>query len=346
MSDEYFIKKTLTLAKKGLSWTNPNPMVGAVIVKNGKVLAEGYHKKFGFPHAEIEGLNLLKNDADGATLYVNLEPCNHFGQTPPCTDAIISSGIKRVVCSTLDPNPKVAGKGVKKLKKAGIKVDIGILKEKAQNLNEAFFVFHKKKRPFIALKFASSIDGKLATTTGDSKWITNETARNYARGLRAKYQAILVGINTVLKDDPHLGIREFGKKDPIRIILDSKLKIPLKAQVLRDENIIIATTNFADKEKKELLKSMGILVLSFKGERIPIKALLKTLAQDNIISVLVEGGGQVLESFIEEKIVDKLYAFYAPIIIGEGKMLQDAIHLKNVSYKRVGDNLLTVGNYG
>lgn len=336
MTDEEFIKASLNLAKKGMGQTNPNPMVGAIIVRGGKILGTGYHKKTGLPHAEIDALNACKKSPKGATMYVNLEPCVHFGRTPPCADAIIQSGIKQVVCSTLDPNPKVHGKGIKKLQHAGINTSVGTLEREARQLNAAFFTYHDKKRPFIALKFASSLDGKMTTKSGDSKWITNEKARAFARKLRNEYQAVLVGINTVLKDDPNLG-------DTLRIILDSTLKIPLKAQVLRDTNVLIATTQNANKEKLKKLKNMGIETIKFQGLQIPLKKLLSMLYEKEIISVFVEGGKSVISSFLHEKLFDKVYAFYAPILLDEAKTMKDAAYLKNVSFKRFDDNILING---
>lgn len=323
------MQKALRLAKKGLSWTFPNPMVGAVIVKNGKVVGEGYHHKIGEPHAEIEAMHTSPN-LKGATLYVNLEPCSHYGKTPPCVVAIIKAGIKRVVCCTLDPNPKVAGKGIEKLKQAGIEVTVGVLEKEAQKLNEAFFTFHTKKRPYVAIKFAASLDGKIATRTGDSKWITNEKAREFARRLRGEYQAILVGINTVSKDDPNLGTRIKGLKDPIRIILDPNTKIPKNAQVLRDRNVIII------------------------NEQITISNLLEILKEKEIISVLVEGGGRTIGNFVDEGLVDKVYAFHAPILIGGEKSvssvsgvgfgtIKEALRLKDIEFKKFDDTMLTMG---
>lgn len=352
-SDEFFLKQTFKLAKKGLSWTNPNPLVGAVIVKNGRIIGKGFHHKTGLPHAEIEALNSAVENPEGATLYVNLEPCNYFGKTPPCVPVIIRSKIKRVVCSTKDPNPKVFGQGLAKLQKAGIEISVGILENEARELNEAFFTFHEKKRPFVAIKFATSLDGKMATGTGDSKWITSGKARKYARALRGQYQAVVVGINTVLTDNPHLGIRIKGKKNPVRIILDPKLQIPLNAQVLRDSNVIIATTKKANKFKKENLKKMGFIILSFNSEYIKIPELLSTLKEKEIISILVEGGGETLGSFVDSRIIDKVYAFHAPTIIGGKKAIsiggegmqtiKEALYLKNISHKNFGDNLLTIG---
>ena len=329
--DSKYIWATLKLAKKGMGWTNPNPMVGALIVKNGQILGKGYHRRAGLPHAEIEaithaGSHLVK--LSGTTLYVNLEPCVHFGKTPPCVDTIIQSGIKRVVCCSLDPNPKVHGQGLAKLQKAGIETSVGLLEEEGRKLNESFFTFHEKKRPFVAIKFAASLDGKIATYTGSSKWITNEKARKFARSLRGQYQAVLVGLNTVLKDNPHLGTRIRGKKDPLRIILNNGGQIPKDAQILRDQNFIMVNT-------KSILN------------------LLSLLREKEIISILVEGGGKTLGSFIDARVVDKIYAFHAPILIGGekavtiggkgAKTIQNALHLKEISYKRFDDNLLITG---
>lgn len=338
--DEQFIKEALRLARKGLGRTNPNPMVGAVIVKSGKIIGKGCHRRVGLPHAEIEAIRHARRGLarlKGATLYVNLEPCVHFGKTPPCADEIIKSGIKRVVCTILDPNPLVHGKGVAALNKAGINVSVGIQEKEARQLNEAFFTFHEKNRPFIALKFASSLDGKMTTRSGDSKWITNEKARNYAKKLRNQYQAVLVGINTVLKDDPHLG-------NSLRIILDSTLKIPLKAQVLRDSNVIVATTQNANKQKQRLLQNLSIPVIKFSEKQVPIKKLLRKLYEKEIISLFVEGGATVLKSFIQEKLFDKVYAFYSPILLGEAQTMQAAVQIKNISLRRFDDNILINGH--
>src|SRR3989344_4165345 len=291
--DERFMDEALKLAAKGAGWTSPNPMVGAVIAREGKIVGRGYHRRAGGPHAEIEALAAAGRRARGATLYVNLEPCAPFGKTPPCTEAIINAGIKRVVCSAIDPNPQVQGRGVARLKQFGIAVSISVRKEEARSLNEAFFVFHEKKRPFVALKFAMSLDGKLATRTGDSQWITGEKARSFARNLRGRYQAILVGVNTVICDNPHLGARTKGKKNPMRIIVELRLRIPLNADVLRDADVIIATTSSAPETKIKSLEKRGIRVLTFTGTRVPIKKLLAELRKREILSVFVEGGGEI-----------------------------------------------------
>ncbi len=353
-TDEVMMKEVLRLAKKGLSWTTPNPMVGAMVVKNGKVIAKGYHKKVGLPHAEAEAFNSAIEDVRGGTLYVNLEPCSHYGRTPPCVDAVISAGIKRVVCASLDPNPKVCGNGIAKLQQAGIDVSFGVLGKEAQKLNETFITFHEKKRPFIAIKFAASLDGKIATRTGDSKWITSEKARQYARTLRYNYQAIVVGVNTVIKDDPHLGARVRGKKDPLRIILDSTLAIPLASQALRDGNVLIATTTRANEDKKQILLQRNTQLLVFEDEKVPLHQLIAEMTKREIISMFIEGGSTVLGSFVDEGLVDKAYAFHEPILVGgrkaisaiEGKganSIKNSIHLTNVSYEHFQNTLLTVG---
>lgn len=353
MLDEYLIGQALKLAKKGIGSTNPNPMVGAIIVKDGQIVGKGYHRKAGLPHAEIEALN-QSNSGLGASLYLNLEPCVHLGKTPPCVDAIIKSGITRVVCSTLDPNPKVDGKGVAKLRQAGISVSVGVGEKAARQLNEAHFCFHIKKRPLVAIKFAASLDGKMATKRQDAKWITNQKTREFARTLRGQYQAVCVGVNTIIHDDPHLGVRQKGKKDPLRIILDSALQIPLNAQVLRDNNVIIATTTAAAKQKQAKLKKLGVNILTFDNDQIPLKKLLTELTKQEIISILVEGGGSVLGSFLDEKLIDKVYAFFAPILVGGEKAvtvggagvdkIEQALSLKRISVKRFKDDFLVIGS--
>ena len=350
--DAKYLEMTLRLARKGLGRTFPNPMVGAVVVKHDRIIGQGYHRKAGSAHAEVEALAAAGARAKGATLYVNLEPCNHFGRTPPCADVIVAAKIKRVVCCTRDPH-KAARGGIEKLKRAGIAVSFGRLEQEARDLNEAFFTFHETHRPFVAIKFAASLDGKIATYTGDSKWITNERARACARTLRAHHQAILVGINTVLKDDPHLGVRLKNRPDPVRIILDSTLRIPVKSKVLRDTNVLIFTTKRASRKKKRLLAGRGIEVVETRS-RINVEALMRELYKRGIISVLVEGGGDVLGSFVDARCVDKVHAFHAPILIGGetaksavrgrgASSIQQALRLTRVTRKIFGDSMLVSG---
>lgn len=356
--DQFFMKEALKLAKKGMGWTNPHPMVGAIIVKKGKIIATGYHRRFGEDHAEMNALKHATEDVRGGTMYVTLEPCHLpydlHGQRKPCTEVIRESGIKTVHIAMLDSNPEVAGRGREMLKKIGIKTTIGIIGSKAIKLNEAYHHFMTQNRPFIVCTFSTSLDGKIATNTGDSKWITNEQARNYSHKLRSHYQAILVGVNTVLKDDPHLGTRIKGKKDPLRIILDPSLKIPLESQVLRDSNVLIITTLKHNKQKLAQLMQKGIQVLVVSGDQISISELLLKLRDRKVISVLVEGGGKTIGSFVDSGLVDKIYAFFAPILIGgeqaisairgEGiSKINQAITLERISYKKYGNNQLIIG---
>lgn len=347
--DIKFLAQTLVLANRGKGWANPNPMVGALLVKGGQIIGRGYHHQAGSPHAEIEALRRAGSRARGATLYVNLEPCNHFGRTPPCTEAIIAAGIKRVIFSTLDPNPKVHGQGARRLRANGIPVTVGLLAKKARQLNTAFFTFHQKHRPYVAVKWGMSLDGKIATRGGDSKWITSVAARRRGRDLRGKYQAILVGINTVLRDNPQLGARSKRWRDPIRIILDSALRIPLNSKALRDDRVIIAATRQAAPAKIKMLERRGIAVLIFPGRRVPLGSLLRELWRRQILSLLVEGGGEALGNFVDEKLVDELNVFIGPVVIGGAEtkpavaglgaaMIEKALRFKTAAIESLGDS--------
>ncbi len=311
--NEKFMRLALGLAEKGNP--SPNPCVGAVIVKNGKILGSGYHKKAGMPHAEVEAIKNAGINAKGATLYVNLEPCNHYGRTPPCTKAIIKAGVRKVVVAMKDPNPDVKGGGEEELRKRWIKIEKGIMESEAKKLNEVFVKYSKTKIPFVVAKAAMSLDGKIATRTGDSKWITGENARRYAHKLRSRYDAVLAGINTVLKDNPRLTSRIRGGRNPLRVVLDDTLKIPLDANVA-GKGTIIATTERFDTGKKAALESRGIRVLMCGRKRVDLKTLLKKLGEMGITSLLVEGGAEVQGSFLDAKLIDKLVFFYAPKLIG------------------------------
>lgn len=354
--DKKMMRNCIRLAKKGNGFVSPNPLVGATIVKNGRIIGEGWHQKYGQAHAEINAIANASESVEGATIYVNLEPCSHQGKTPACSLALIQHKFKRVVIATPDPNPLVAGNGIQMLQKAGIEVTQGVLAQEATELNERFFKFIKTKKPFVALKIASSLDGKIATTTGESKWITNENARRYGHQLRQKYRAILVGINTVLADNPTLDIRLKNSKiaNPVRIVLDSNLRIPLTANILKTATAPtwIATTK-AKREKIKKLQSMGVKVVQCPATRqgIDLNYLLDKIAEENIDSILVEGGGTVHFSFAEAKLVDKVYAFIAPKIIGGEKAkpsvggkgfekIQDVLELKNMKYRKIKNNLL------
>ncbi|MFH1959163.1 MAG: bifunctional diaminohydroxyphosphoribosylaminopyrimidine deaminase/5-amino-6-(5-phosphoribosylamino)uracil reductase RibD [Patescibacteria group bacterium] len=353
--DQLFMKKALILAKKGMSWTRPNPLVGAVIVRDGEIIGQGYHTRCGEAHAEVEAIRSTKKSTKGATMYVTLEPCCHTGKTPPCTEAVIKAGIKKVICAHLDPHLVVAGKGVAALRAQGIEVEVGLMEKESREMNEGFVTYHSQKRPFIVVKFAASLDGKIATATGDSKWITSEESREYSRSLRARYDAILVGKNTILHDDPNLGCQNPQMQDPLRIILDSNLSTPLTAQVFRDNNVLVATTQNASQKRVNQFTKKGIEVLVLKGKQVPIPELLKKLTEKKIQSVFIEGGGRVLGSFVDAQLVDKVYAFHAPIIIGGvaaknavggvgAETIFKSIKLSNVSRKVLGKDILTVGD--
>jgi len=355
------MKKAIALAKKGKGYTNPNPMVGAVIVKNGQIIGEGYHERYGEAHAEVNAFNHCSIDPKGATMYVTLEPCAHHGNTPPCAEKIVEKKIKKVVIGLVDPNPLVNHKGIEILRNAGIEVITGVLSEEIKEINEIFYHFIQKKTPYIIMKTAMSLDGKIATKTGDSKWISNEKARYFGHELRHEVSGILVGINTVLADDPSLTTRLKDKegKDPHRIILDSTLKIPLDSKILKltsNAKTFIATTEKASKEKIARLKSLGIHVISIqsKNNQVDLQSLMKILGAHQIDSLLIEGGGTVNFSFLENNLVHKLYTFIAPIIIGgkeaktpvsgEGiSSISDAIHLSSFKTQLIDNNILIIG---
>ncbi|MFN3814019.1 MAG: bifunctional diaminohydroxyphosphoribosylaminopyrimidine deaminase/5-amino-6-(5-phosphoribosylamino)uracil reductase RibD [Aquificaceae bacterium] len=322
MEDTFFMQRALELAKKRKGLTNPNPTVGCLIVKDGKIIAEGYHEKAGMPHAEVVALERAKEVAKGSTVYVTLEPCTHYGRTPPCTDALIRAKVKRVVIAALDPNPLVHGMGVKKLRDAGVEVKVGVLEDEAKELNEDFFTYITQKRPYITLKLAQSIDGRIATKVGDSKWITNEESRAFAHKLRSETNAVLVGINTVLRDNPLLTVRAFPwERQPIRVVLDPSLKIPLDCNLVKDRSArtLVVTAKY-ERDKVKNLENEGVEVLLLKPEdgSLKISEVLKELYIREVMHVLVEGGGQTVTSFIREGIYERLFVFVAPIILGDG----------------------------
>lgn len=340
-SDREYMRIALDLARKGSP--SPNPYVGAVVVKDGDIIGKGYHKKAGGPHAEVHALKGI--DGRGATLYVTLEPCSHYGKTPPCTDVIVTAGITRVVCALKDPNPLVEGIAV--LRSKGIDVDVGIMEKEARKVNEKFIKFMTQKIPFVTVKCAVSLDGKIACNSGDSKWITSEQARKYARTIRGEYDAIVVGISTVLQDDP--GLRAETGRDPVRVILDSTLRIPVNAKVFTDSNIIIATTERFDKKKREILEEKAsIWVCGTNTVDLPV--LMERLGQKGITSVFIEGGSEVNASAVKDRIVDKFLFFVAPKLItgnnakgpigGCGiETMDKAISLKEVTVKRIGPDI-------
>jgi diaminohydroxyphosphoribosylaminopyrimidine deaminase / 5-amino-6-(5-phosphoribosylamino)uracil reductase len=338
MKEEEFMRMTLSLARKGLGMTSPNPMVGALVVKGQKIVGEGYHKKAGLPHAEVVALEAAGPAARGATLYVNLEPCCHQGRTPPCVGAIIKAGIKKVVVAMRDPNPLVLGKGIEQLKRAGIDVKVGLLEAEARQLNEVFVTLKEQNRPFILMKAATSLDGKIATKIGESRWISNEESRKYANKLRSTMDGVMVGINTVILDNPMLVPRMAKpKRYPARIVLDSKLRIPLTCQLVKTADryrTIIFALNEARTEKESRLKSMSVEVVRVgAGDhgRISLSEVCQGLAERDITSVLLEGGGELNSSLLKEGFVDKIVFFYAPKIIG-GKSASNLIAGKGVDF--------------
>ncbi|HEX9061157.1 MAG TPA: bifunctional diaminohydroxyphosphoribosylaminopyrimidine deaminase/5-amino-6-(5-phosphoribosylamino)uracil reductase RibD [Clostridia bacterium] len=360
-SHEYYMKRTLELAKKGWGRTNPNPLVGAVIVKNGEIIAEGWHDVLGGDHAEVAAFKNAKESVKGSTMYVNLEPCSHFGRTPPCARAIIDRGVSNVVISMCDPNPKVSGNGIRMLKEAGICVYTGVLESEAARLNEIFIKYITKKKPFVIMKTAMTLDGKTASFSGDSKWITGEDSREFVHVLRDRVSSIMVGINTVLADDPSLTTRLPFKecKDPVRIIADSKGRIPLNCKVINSSSpagVILATAKELDKDREEKLKDKNVRIISTSDAsgRVDLSKLMGELYLMEIDSVLIEGGGTLNASALEAGIVDKVFTFIAPKIIGgcnaltpvEGagrKLMSEAYKLRDVSVTKFKDDILVEG---
>jgi len=355
LNDEIFMREALRIAQNAMGRTSPNPLVGAVIVKDGKIIAEGWHKQAGTPHAEINALKMAGESAKNATLYVTLEPCSHFGRTPPCAKSIIEAGIKKVVAAMQDPNPKVAGKGFEMLKNAGIEVEVGLLEAESRRLNEVFLKWIEKDLPFVTMKFASSLDGKICTASGESQWISGEKSRKFTHYLRDINDAILVGVGTILADNPSLTTRFIEGKNPIRVIADSKLRTPLDSKVVNDgEKTIIAVTEGVSNEKIKKFEACGVEIIKCGVERVDLKMLLKKLAEREIISILVEGGGKIHFSMLKSGLVDKIYAFIAPKIIGGAKALtsvegegflklSEAISLKNIEIERFDEDILIKG---
>lgn len=323
--DQKYMQMAIDAAQKGEGWASPNPMVGAVIVKDGQILAVGYHHKCGDVHAEVDALRQLpEGAAQGATMYVTLEPCSHQGRQPPCCKAVVAAGLSRVVIAMGDPNPLVNGKGVEFLRAAGITVEIGLLAAEAARQNESFLYFITKKRPFVAMKLAQTIDGAIATSSGMSKWITGEEARSEGRKLRHKYDAILIGANTLRMDNPALTSRIPGARDPVKIVLSSAGQLPLDAQLFYSGKTIVATTEACPEYQRKELRNRGVeLIICPSRDGLPdLDFLLDELGKKSISSLLVEGGSMVQASFLKAHLINKLYLFMAPRIIGG----QNALH--------------------
>ncbi len=356
---EGFMRRALGLARKGSGRTSPNPAVGAVIVRGGQVIAGGWHRRAGLPHAEVEALSKAPANLKRAVMYVTLEPCTHFGRTPPCVDAVVRSGIKNVVIGTKDPNPRVSGEGIRRLKAAGIKVTCGVLEDECRALNEAYIKFITTGMPLVTLKLASSLDGRIATAAGESKWITGLAARRLVHKMRSSVDAVVVGSGTVVKDDPELTVRHLKGRDPLRVVLDSRFSVPLSARVLRAgpglRAPIVFTTRAASARKMAEVRKAGVeaVVVPASRDGVSLKRVLKELGGRGVASVLLEGGGTLAASFIKAGLVDRFSLFMAPVIIGkEGrpsvgglglKRLKNAPLLDGATVRRVDKDLLIEG---
>nr|WP_288665245.1 bifunctional diaminohydroxyphosphoribosylaminopyrimidine deaminase/5-amino-6-(5-phosphoribosylamino)uracil reductase RibD [uncultured Dorea sp.] len=363
MTDQEYMLRAIQLAKKGEGWTNPNPMVGAVIVKDGRIIGEGYHKKCGELHAERNAIASLTESAEGATIYVTLEPCCHYGKTPPCTEAIIEQKIKKVVIGSRDPNPKVAGKGAQILRESGITVVQDFMREECDRLNPVFFHYITTKTPYVVMKYAMTLDGKIATKTGASKWITGETARQEVQHMRHRYMGIMAGIGTVLADDPMLNVRVEGWKSPVRILCDSSLRIPLDSQIVRSAKEYRTIVAYAGREeneeitekitkKIEQLHAKGVDTVCCPDEKgqIDLKKLMTYLGNEGIDSILLEGGGTLNDSALRAGIVKEVHCFIAPKLFG-GKnsktpvegigigLPSEALKLKCTDICRIGEDI-------
>jgi diaminohydroxyphosphoribosylaminopyrimidine deaminase/5-amino-6-(5-phosphoribosylamino)uracil reductase len=356
-----YMKLALSLAARGAGWVSPNPMVGAVVVKGGQVVGRGYHRRAGLPHAEVEALAAAGEAARGADLYVTLEPCNHQGRTPPCTQAILAAGVRRVIIAARDPNPQVTGGGAEFLAARGVEVHEGLLAPEAQHLNEAWLHYVNTGRPWVVAKAACSLDGKIATVGGESQWLTGEAARALGHRLRHRLDAIVVGIGTVLADNPQLTTRRprGPAKDPIRVVLDSRLRLPLPSRLLHLDSAAptwVATTSQAPPEAIRALEAKGaqVLVLPADAGRVSLPALLAELGTRQVQSLLVEGGAETLGTFFDQRLVNQFYFFYAPKILGGQKAPgmvggHGIVHLgqahiaRDLTIRRVGVDLLVSG---
>ena len=356
--DEKYMEKALELAKKGIGKVNPNPLVGAVIVKNGEIIGEGYHECYGEYHAERNAVKNAVKSVEGSTMYVTLEPCAHYGKTPPCVDLIIEKKFKKVVIGMLDPNELVSGKSIEKLKQHGIEVVVGVKEDDCKKMNEIFIKYITSKIPFVILKSGMSLDGKIATYTGESKWITSKESREDSQNLRNRLSSIMVGVNTVIADDPELTCRVNNEKKLIRIVVDTNLRIPLDSKLVKnnDRLTIVATTLKSDVNKKQILRELGVKVIEVpeKNGKVNLKELVKCLGQEGIDSILIEGGGTLNFSALQENIVDKVIFYIAPKILGGENSksciagigfsaLDNAVNLKDISYRKIGEDLVVEG---
>ncbi len=324
MNEQALMQRCIDIARNGLSKVSPNPMVGCVIVRNGKIVGEGFHRQFGGAHAEIFALFHAGKKAHGATLFVNLEPCAHFGKTPPCADAIVQSGISMVVIASKDPNPLVGGKGIRRLHEAGIAVKVGVLRKEAEFLNEKFFKFMNTGLPFVGIKLAQTLDGRIADTAGTSKWITSEAARKEVHRLRSEYDAVMIGANTVLKDDPALTVRFVKRRNPIRVVVDGRMSLPTSRKIFNTHDtptwVLTSTTAMKINERKvQKLVGQGVRILTVSvSHSLNVESILNTLAAEGVSSVLLEGGESLIAPFVKHSFADSLHLFIAPKILGGG----------------------------
>lgn len=358
--DEKYIQRTFELARKGIGKVNPNPLVGAVIVRKGQVLGEGNHAYFGGPHAEINAIASAGADVEGSTVYVTLEPCSFYGKTPPCAEELIRQKVARVVLAMKDPNPRVAGKGVKMLRDAGIEVTENVLNNEAMQLNRVFVKFITTGNPYVLMKYAMTLDGKIATHTGDSKWISGEMARKRVHELRNQLRSIMVGVNTVITDNPRLNCRLEGeKRDPVRIVLDAFGRIPddsLVMQTASEQWTVVVTSHEISPQRKEEIKEHGaeVLTLPESNGMLDLRSLMAELGRMNIDGILLEGGSTLNYSALQSGSVDELIVFVAPKMLGgkaaktpvEGRgisSMENAIEFEDLNYEIIGNNLMIRG---
>ena len=356
MTNQDYMKRALELAKKAMGYTSPNPMVGCVVVKDGRIVTEGYHERCGEYHAERNALTKCSEDLTGATMYVTLEPCCHQGKTPPCTDIILERGIGKVYVGSMDPNPKVAGKGVQMLREAGVTVVEDFMREECDQLNPVFFHYITTKTPYVVMKYAMTLDGKIATKTGASKWITGESARKEVQHMRHQYMGIMAGIGTVLADDPMLNVRVEGWKSPVRIVCDSKLRIPPGSQIVKSAEKYRTIVAYAEQknaeEKIKILHTMGVETIYCPDEKnqIDLKKLMADLGNRGIDSILLEGGGTLNDSALRAGIVKEVQAFVAPKLFGgvagktpvEGigvELPSEAVELRYTDICQIGEDI-------
>lgn len=336
VDDARFMRQAVQLGRRGLGRTSPNPPVGAVVVARGAVVGRGYHRRAGLPHGEAAALQDAGARARGATLYVTLEPCAHHGRTPPCTDAVIAAGIRRVVVGTRDPNPSVPGNGIAKLRAAGLEVSSGVLQRECDELVAAFRKHVTTGRPWVTLKLAASLDGRIATAGGESRWITGAASRRYVHRLRDEHDAVLVGAETVRRDDPELTCRRRGGRNPLRIVLDGRLRLPLHAGVLtsaRTTATLVVAGNQASATKIRRIEALGarVLLLPERAGRVSVSGLLRALGRQGIMSVLIEGGATVAAAVLAARAVDRLLLFYAPLLIGgDGRPMLGALGVRRL----------------